>query len=241
MQVLHSSEISYIIPDWAYQLATLTRDAWRGKDGRCYFPYRPLTTPEYWKTAVAQLWNQGQMHSWVLVIDGLIVAHSALIKKKGYWELGRWVAYPDAPRGAVTQLCTVAMEMARTSGLHVQVECTQAHIHSQSICERLGLRPAGFGVLEHSADGTWWDIIYYDNDNRPAFDPDQFSDPFVVGDPLGQLIRTHNGHLGRLKSIPNLITTEPGESLPPERFHILPHRRDVLERTLMRVLNSLVD
>lgn len=241
MLVLHSSQIPLAIPNWAHQLATLTRSAWTGKDGRCYFPYRPLTTPEYWETTVAPLWDQGQMHSWVLVIDGRIVAHSALVKKPTYWELGRWVAFQNAPRGAVTQLCTKVMEMVRAQGLQVQVECTQAHIHSQSICERLGLRPAGFGILEHSADGTWWDIIYYDNADRPAFDPDQFIDPSVVGDPLGQLVRAHNGHLGRLQSIPDIISTQPSEGLPPQQFHILSHRRDVLERTLARVLGNLMD
>lgn len=239
MQILHSSWIPDTVADWPNQLATLTRSAWTGRNGRCYFPYRPLTKPEHWREHVSQLWDDENMHSWVLVVDGRIVAHSALVKKLEYWELGRWVAYPDAPHGAVTNLCTKAMELATRDGMRVQVECTQAHVHSQHICERLGLRWAGIGILEHAEDGTWWDIIYYDNrKGLQPFDPNNYNDQQIIGDPLGQVVKAHNGHLGRLSEISGLITTEPGGELPPKLFHILPNRRDALERTLTRVLGN---
>ena len=86
------------------------------------------------------------MHSWVRVVEGQIVAHAALVRKsESRFELGRWVAYKNAPRGAITELCRLALNFADSKMVHV--ECTQAHTSSQAICERLGLRFAGLGIL----------------------------------------------------------------------------------------------
>jgi hypothetical protein len=105
VKIIDSSQIPPTCPDWATQLANLTRIAWTGRDGRCHFPYRPLTETREWEQVVQTAWQAETMHSWVLVDpSGRFLAHAALVQKSGYWELGRWVALPDAPRGAVTRL-----------------------------------------------------------------------------------------------------------------------------------------
>jgi hypothetical protein len=145
-----------------------------------------------------------------------IVAHAALVQKGEDWELGRWVALPDAPQGAVTALCRRAMEYVSRHGLRVRVECTQAHTSSQHICRRLGLRWAGIGILDE-IDGVVWDIIYFDNQPGPPFRPRSG----VLGDPLGQPVACRPEHRRRLSQIATLITTDRGEPLPPQRFHLL--------------------
>ncbi|MFH2063340.1 MAG: hypothetical protein ABIJ46_04275, partial [bacterium] len=55
---------------WAEKLAELTRLAWTGRDGRCYFPYFPLTTAAYWRETVAERWASGSLLSWALWRDG---------------------------------------------------------------------------------------------------------------------------------------------------------------------------
>ena len=226
------------IPDWAEQLSRLTRIAWTGSDGRCHFPYKPLTAPDFWRSEVARLWDEDRMRSWTTVENGRIVAHSALVHKRDrQWELGRWVTFPDAPRGAITRLAELAMRSVNEERLSIRVECTQAHQFSQRVCERVGLRSAGFGILEQAADGTWWDILYYDNAPIGAFDPDAFDDQRVIGNPNGVPVIAKNGDLARLERIQAIISTDPGGALPPERFHILPHRAPVLHQTLERVLS----
>lgn len=213
---------------WDEKLAALTKTAWTGRDGRCYFPYAPLTTAEYWRSDVAAAWRDGSMHSWIMVHRKKVVAHAALVRKDGYWESGRWVALPDAPRGAVSALCAEAFAFARRHGLRLQVECTQAHSSSQFICERLGLRFAGIGVLAE-IDGVRWDIIYYDNLAAPPFEPR----PGVLGDPLGRDICCRPEHRRRLAEIETVITTERGGGLPPRLFHVLPHLVEPVRRIIL--------
>lgn len=217
MNIIHTSQIP-THADWAAQLARLTRTAWSSADGRCHFPYRPLTEADEWTRVVCSAWEAQTMHSWVLVDDaGRFQAHAALVQKSGYWELGRWVALPNAPKGAVTKLCEVAMAFARAKNLRIQVECTQAHTASQKICVRLGLRFAGIGILGN-IEGVTWDIIYFDSLSRTPFVPRAG----LLGDPLDHAVRCEAHHLARLREIPRILTTDRGEEFPPQRFHTLP-------------------
>lgn len=219
MNIIDERQIPHKRTDWATQLAELTRLAWTGRDGRCYFPYRPLIEANEWETKVKITWESGAMHSWVLADDqGRFIAHAALVQKPGYWELGRWVAHPNAPKGAMTRLCEEAMTYARKIGLRVQVECTQAHTSSQIICERLGLRFAGIGVLDRIEDIPW-DILYFDTDSSPPFSPKAG----LLANPLGRELRAEAGHQTRLREISQILTTDRGGELPPTRFHALPH------------------
>ena len=219
MKIIDRSQIPLTRRDWATQLANLTRIAWTGRDGRCHCPYRPLTEPTEWEKVVQAAWETETMHSWVLVDPSRrFLAHAALVQKPGYWELGRWVALPDAPRGAVTRLCEVAMQFARTHGLRVQVECTQAHTTSQKICLRLGLRFAGIGILGE-IEGVTWDIIYFDSLDTPSFVPREG----ILADPLDHPVGCEESHRARLRALPHLLTSDRGGDLPPTRFHALPH------------------
>lgn len=217
------------LPNWAQQLADLTRIAWSGDDGTCYFPYQPLTGADFWRESVAKDWQSKSMYSWVMTNNSHeIVAHAALIKKEGFWELGRWVALPSAAKGAVTTLCQTAMEFVKAGSLRVRVECTQAHTRSQVICERLGLRFAGIGILKKVGD-VWWDIIYYDN----AALPDFCGQSGIIANPLGDSIASGAEALERLRMISEIISTEIGGTLPPEKFHILPR----LEKTVRDIIS----
>lgn len=208
--------------NWATQLANLTRTAWSSSDGHCHFPYRPLTEATEWEQVVRAAWAEQTMHSWVLVDEtGCFQAHAALIQKDGYWELGRWVALPNAPKGAVTSLCEAATAFARAHDLRIQVECTQAHTASQKICVHLGLRFAGIGILGE-IEGVTWDIIYFDSLPGAPFTPRAG----LLADPLDHPVRCEEQHRARLREIPLILTTDRGEELPPRRFHTLPHLVD---------------
>ncbi|MBU0625554.1 hypothetical protein KKF05_04390 [Patescibacteria group bacterium] len=215
--ILNSHEIEQL-DQWAERLADLTRIAWTGADQRCYFPYQPLITAEFWQTVVADDWHNDRMHSWAMLHGGQLVAHAALVGKNGYWELGRWVALPDAPHGAVTQLCGAALKFIHQHNLSVQVECTQAHTSSQFICEQLGFRFAGIGILT-KLDGIFWDIIYFDNLKLPPFEPCAG----LLGNPQGQKLLYQPEYRERLAEISTMITTVRGGGLPPTLFHTLPH------------------
>jgi len=215
------------LPRWPEQLADLTREAWTGHDGKCYFPYRPLTEPMYWATEVLDQWARKTMKSWILVDEGSIIAHVAMVLKEGYWELGRWVALKDAPRGAVHGLCEKAMEWTRHHNLAIQVECTQAHSSSQYICERLGLRFAGLGILA-AIEGVAWDIIYYDNLETLDFIPK----PGIIGEPLRRPVKMKEEFRSRLIAVSEIITTTRGGDLPPQHFHILPHREETVRQII---------
>ena len=218
MEIIDSASIPTRRQDWAEQLATLTRTAWTGKDGHCHFPYLPLTEAREWTETVQAHWQAETMRSWVLADSNeRFLAHAALVKKSDHWELGRWVALPDAPKGAVTRLCREAMRHAAEHALPFQVECTQAHTASQSICTRLGLRFAGIGILG-TINRVTWDIIFFDSLPSPAFVPRSG----ILGDPLDQSVICEERHHARLRELPNLLTTDRGGELPPTRFHLLP-------------------
>lgn len=234
MSVLEPRYISSLnitlIPNWAEQLANLTKQAWTQIDpvtqkDHCYFPYLPLTTSEYWKTIFLEGWKTGTIISGVFVSGDIIIAHSALMYddfgKKGEkaWELGRWVSLRGHEhKGVMTKLVLKMVADARTAGISFRVEGTQAHTISQAICEKAGLRFAGFGILK-PVEHIWWDIIYYDSG-----DPNQ---PFVpeagvLANPLGYKMLMRESYRRRMIQIASIITTTPISPLPPQEFHILP-------------------
>jgi len=140
MEILHSSQIPSVVPDWATQLAELTRVSWTSADGHCHFPYLPLTEKQEWIDTVAHDWSTGVMHSWVVLHEGLICSHAALLNKGTHWELGRLVAH-KAPRGATHELCKVRLKHCQAGGVHARMECTQAHTRAQNHASQLPLRP----------------------------------------------------------------------------------------------------
>lgn len=222
------------IKNWHEMLANLTKTAWRSH-GTCYFPYIPLINPDFWLDNVKPQWLSGQVYPWVMINDGRIVAHSALVKKSGNkFELGRWNAYKNSPRGAVSQLAKAALKFATENGWQVCVECTQAHTTSQFICEeRLGLRFAGVGILDSQVDtGITWDIIYYDNLKIEPFMPTEG----ILGNPWGQALHCESRHRERLEEISKILSTERGGKLPPDYFHILPSRLKTIEKIICQNL-----
>ncbi len=227
--------------NWPSQLADLTKTAWTGPKGECWFPYVPLTRSEYWEAEISAQWTKKELISWVLVDDaGKILSHAALVDKRGYHELGRWVSYPDSPKGAVSRLCREAMRHAEENSLGIIVETTQAHTSSQFICESLGLRFAGIGLLAR-IDGIEWDILYYDNmHDRPAFVPRKG----ILADPLGKEMLCDALRISDLVTALKMLTTDRGGGLPPSRFHVLPERYDQV-REILRLniggMNALLD
>lgn len=221
MKVLQDTKI-FTVSNWPKQLADLTRIAWTGADGRCYFPYLPLTTPKFWATAVKQDVLEGKMHSFALLHKEQIIAHAALVNKGlNQWECGRWVALPDAPKGAVSQVITHALSFAEKNQWQVWVECTQAHRVSQYLCRKFGLRFAGVGFL-NQIDGIAWDIIYFDNARHLEpfnLDPRQ---PQIIANPLGRQIQLGEIHRQRVREISSLLSTDHGGELPPRLFYTLP-------------------
>lgn len=216
------------IKNWARQLAELTRIAWTGNDNTCYFPYQPLTTESYWRENVRAQWQNKQMFSWVICsISGKILSHAALIKKDGYFEIGRWVSYPDSPRGSATALVEQIMKFVTENDLKIVVETTQAHTSSQFICEKIGLRFAGIGFLDKQ-NGIDWDIVYYDNNTKTYFEPTAG----MLADPLGRPVLFNEAHKTRLLEISMILTTKRGGSLPPTLFHILPDRLNAVKRII---------
>jgi hypothetical protein len=216
MDIVHSSQIPSRIPDWAEQLATLTRVAWTGDDGKCYFPYIPLTQADLWRTKVYADWIEGRMHSWVLVVDDRIVSHAALVDKGVYWELGRLVAR-NAPRGGTNAVCVERLRFCREQKIHGRMECTQAHTRAQRHAARVGMRFAGLGFLD-KIDGVNWDIVFFDTLESAPFVPRRG----VLGDPLGVELVCTDADRVRLCQIKSILTTESGGALPPARFHVLP-------------------
>lgn len=227
MEILHSSHIPLIIPNWAEQLATLTRNAWTGKDGHCYFPYLPLTTALEWRTVVARTWRTKRMHSWVLHSGGKILSHAALIDKGTHWELGRLVAH-NAPRGGTHEVCEARMAFCREQGIDAQMECTQAHTIAQWHATQCGMRFAGLGFLD-VIDGVNWDIIYFDTrTDLPPFEPTRG----ILSNPLGVTFPCSEADSLRLSQISKTLTTNRGGTLPPTRFHILPELLEPVQRII---------
>ena len=217
------------LPNWAKQLANLTRVAWSGDNGKCYFPYMPLTTADFWQESVAKEWLNKSMYSWVMTnSDDRIISHVALVNKGDFWEFGRWVAFPSAPKGITTTLCQAVMEFIRIKKLQIRVECTQTHTRSQAICEKIGLRFAGIGILK-KVDNIWWDIIFFDNADLPDF----YGQPGIIANPLGNDVLNNISASERLRMIANIISTEVGGTLPPKKFHILPR----LEQTVRKIIS----
>ena len=226
MRILHSSQIPTAVPDWATQLAELTRLAWASPDGHSHFPYLPLTQRDEWLTQVAEDWATGVMHSWVVLHDGQICSHAALLNKGTHWELGRLVAH-KAPRGATHEMCKVRLKHCQASGIHARMECTQAHTRAQNHAARVGMRFAGIGFLE-KIDGVDWDIIFFDTLEAPAFIPQ----PGILADPLGVVLHCMDSDKVRLRQINHILTTDVGGVLPPTRFHVLPKLIDTVRRII---------
>lgn len=224
MDIITQHAVPLAIPHWPETLSTLVRDAWTGDDGRCHFPYRPLTTPEFWETAVAREWTEGRMHSWVAMLDGRAVAHAALVRRDGYWEAGRLVSR-EAPPGTVAALCETRMAFAEAHGLSVVAECTQAHTRAQFFSAKMGMRFAGIGILAE-IDGVSWDIVYFDNHPAEPFNPE----PGILANPLGHPLVCEPRHRKRLAQIPGIIASNARVQFPPTRFNVLPHLVDPVLR-----------
>ena len=231
MQVLHSSQIAALIPDWAHQLATLTRLAWSDQDDRCWFPYLPLTTQEEWLTRVAHDWATGKMHSWVAVVNGQIVAHAALLNNAKHWEMGRMGAM-NAPHGSMHELCRRCITWCREHNIHARMECTQAHTRTQQHALMMGMRFAGLGTLDE-IDGVRWDIIFFDTlEGVAPFQPRRG----LIADPLGVQVFCTDSDRARLCEISRILRTDRGGLLPPTHFHILPGLLSTVQEII--VLNT---
>lgn len=228
-EIMSSRQIIHV-PDFHIQLANLTETVWRGQD-RCYFPYIPLTQPDYWQNEIRRQWETGDLHSWALVDGQTILAHVALVKKaENHYELGRWNDFPSAPRYTITNLSREALVLANNNNWLISVECTQAHTTSQYICEhKLGMRFAGIGILDYGTiNGATWDIIYYDNLVIEDFNPKVG----ILGNPIGKEIPCLELHRKRLAEIKNILTTSRIGILPPTHFHILPSRIETVKKII---------
>lgn len=233
MEILDSDQIPHVIPDWAKQLAELTRKAWMGAGNKCYFPYLPLTTEEEWKTHVLKDWITGKMRSWVLVVNKRIVSHAALVDKGAYWELGRLVAN-KAPSGGTRELCKARLAYCRARKIHARMECTQAHTRAQAHAAALGMRFAGIGFLD-VIDGVNWDIIFFDTLEEEAFVPRKG----VLANPLGIEQPCRLQDKKRLHEISHILSTDRGGILPPRKFHVLPELLEPVQRII--ILNTSAD
>lgn len=223
------------IPDWAEQLSILLRVEWTDKDNICRFPYLPLTTREHWENIVGKQWESREMISWAYVSDsGRILAHAALVEKDGCYEGGRWVAYPESPRGALTDLCKESVKYASSIGKKVFVEATQVHTTSQYICEKIGLTFAGisFGV-NNGSGGIPLDIIHYDNFGTDEFVPQKG----ITGRSHGKPIPCLQKHLEKLMRVAETLSCGRGGCLPPLEFHVLPHRLE----TVRAIINGNIE
>jgi hypothetical protein len=225
MRIIDQTQIVHL-QNWHIQLAELTRIAWSDEEGRCYFPYRPLTTPEFWLNEVLSDWQTGKMDSWAVISNGKMIAHACMVNQGEFWELGRMVTFLDSPKGTMTQLIKSILSLYTIKRRRFRVECTQFHNATQKICDRVGLRFAGIGFLD-KIDGIWWDIIFFDNQvDLPEFSAQEG----VLGDPLGQAILV--SHPERLIQIPELLSIENGGQLPPHKFHVLPRLLPEIQRIL---------
>lgn len=223
------------IPDWAEQLSMLLHVEWTDKDNICRFPYLPLTTKDHWEKIISKQWESGEMISWVYVSDsGRILAHAALVEKDGCYEGGRWVAYPESPRGALTDLCLESVMYASSVGKKVFVEATQVHTTSQYICEKVGLIFSGisFGV-NNGSGGIPLDIVHYDNFGMDEFTPQKG----IMGKSRGNPIPCLQKHLEKLRQVAKILSCGRGGCLPPLKFHVLPHRLE----TVREIVNGNIE
>lgn len=221
------------VPNWDWQLAGLVRTVWSTDDGEFLFPYPPLGKAAYWQKEIAAKWRNGTMLSWAMVKDGVIRAHASLINKGDYWELGRFVSYDDNPPLTMTILCFMAMSKANENGWPVICEATQRHTSSQYICNQLGLRFAGFGMLTQIGS-VFWDILYFDNLKAPAFSGKQG----IIGEPLGKPLVCDLASEKRLKTICDILSTERESGFPPKKFHTLPELLPAIEEIIRLNTNN---
>jgi len=226
MQIVRSDRIPEKIPDWPVKLAELTRIAWTGPDGKCHFPYKPLITPEFWEREIGRGWSDGSIVSWVLVDNGRIASHAALLDKGTRWELGRLMSH-RAGAGGTAAVCRERIEFTKVRGIHARMECTQAHTSAQWHADHVGMRFAGIGFLD-KIDGVSWDIIFFDTLDVPEFEPRAG----ILGDPLGQAIECTPGDRLRLIEISQTMTTDRWEPLPPRKFHVLPRLLEPVKKII---------
>jgi hypothetical protein len=230
--IISEKEVHYL-PNWSVQVAELVRTMWLGEDGRCYFPYPPLTTPGWWRDVARRDWAAGKMLSrfWVHEYDlERITATASIVDKGNYWEIGRFNAYPypKNPRGIMSQLASSLYLVAKRAGYPVVCETTQCHTSSQFIVSELGMRFAGYGFLSE-VDGVPWDILYFDNHSAPDFVSDQAG---LIHNRFGVPTMALEFERRRLAEVARIISTEKTSGFPPRKFHIyskyLPHLESIL-------------
>lgn len=185
-----------------------------------------MTQADYWQDVIARGWHDGSIESWVAVVDGRIVSHAGLVNKGAHWELGRLMAV-GAPRGTTHELCKIRLAFCRARNIHARMECTQAHTRAQWHAARVGLRFAGVGFLDQ-INGVNWDIVFFDTLDAPAFEPM----PGILAAPLGVRMECNGRAQKRLREIREILTTDRGGLLPPQRFHILPELLNPIRRII---------
>jgi hypothetical protein len=228
--MITQKEVHYL-PNWPEQLAELVRVMWLGRDGRCYFPYQPLATPEWWRNVATEEWGAGRMLSRFLVDADdpkRIVATASLVCKGDHWEVGRFNSYPCNPKGVMLEMVRDLYSFAQRAGYRVVCETTQCHTASQFIVSQLGMRFAGYGILAN-VHGVTWDILYFDNHQGPDFMCNQAG---LINDLLGVPMMAGEAEKNRLAEIPGIISIEKTSGFPPQKFHIyekyLPHLESIL-------------
>lgn len=215
------------------QLACLTQNVWTDKEGRFCFPYHALATVDYWDKVMRPLYTEQKAFSWIVVCNGILYGHIALINKSTHWELGRMMARGDAPKGTMSVLVQEACEFARKNKIIFQVECSQYHTTSQWICFNVAkLRFAGIGILDNpevSGHNEHCYNIYFDNslDLQP-FEPKRG----ILANPCGIDISYELRHASRLVHIQENLTTDRGTKLVSSRFHILPEFATIVRQII---------
>jgi len=233
--VLTGLEAQGAVENWKQQLADLFRKCWTGSDGRCYYPFHEFTNPNFWENSVSESWKDGRIYSWLKIDSSQnpwkILAHCSLVKKGSYWELGRAVSDPNAPRWSQTEIAGLALQLAEENGWQVMCEATQCNTASQFVCQKLGLRFAGIGFLKDVRHVSW-DIIYFDNlRHLPAFYPDE---EWIVANPLNRPEYMPMDLKGRerIEFIRNNLVAEKAAEIPPQRFYVLPEFYEPIRRTI---------
>lgn len=230
MKILNSlsGDICNNVQNWAEKLSTLMRVEWTDKDGVCRFPYLPLTTKEYWEDVVSKQWESGEMISWISVSDsGQIASHAALIEKDGCYEGGRWVACQESPNGVLTSLCKKTVDHALSVGRKVFVEATQVHTTSQYICEKIGLNFKGISFGVNNGTGSIpLDIVHYDNFVEEEF----LLQKGFIGIAHGKPVPCFGDDIEKLIEVSKILSCERGGCLPPLKFHVLPHRLEMVKK-----------
>ena len=228
--VVTEKEVHYL-QNWNKQLAELVRTMWLGRDGRCYFPHPSLTSPKWWEEVAVRDWVAGKMLSrfWLDESKGnRIAATASLIDQGDHWEIGRFNSYDCNPREIMSGLVRDLYQVAQRAGSPVACETTQCHTSSQFIVSKLGMRFAGYGILD-VVDGVFWDILYFDNHPAPDFVSDREG---LINNLFGRPTLAGDFQRKRLAAIPSIISTERTSGFPPQKFHIyekyLPHMESII-------------